>query len=52
MALNNSYNKHVNRCYNKNHDIFLMETTYNSYNQEEKQNYTTAANYQAKSKQS
>ena len=52
MALNNRYNKHVNRCYNKNQYIFLVETTYNSSNQDEKQNYTTATNYQAKSKQS
>ena len=33
-------------------NIFLVETTYNSSNQDEKQNYTTATNSQAKSKQS
>ena len=52
MVLNNSHNKHVNKCYNKNQYIFLVETTYNSSNQDEKQNYTTATNAQAKSKQS
>ena len=30
----------------------LVETTYNSSNQDEKQNYTTATNSQAKSKKS
>ena len=36
----------------KNIYIFLVETTYNSSNQDEKQNYTTATNSQAGSKKS